>query len=53
MIVNVISDSAQIINYVFNMFLNIEPIKGITIAYILGFTVCMGFVVRLLTNDGD
>jgi hypothetical protein len=53
MIVNVISDSATMINYVFNMFLNIEPIKGVTIAYILGFTVCMGFVIRLLTNDGD
>lgn len=53
MIVNVISDSATMINYVFNMFLNIEPINGVTIAYILGFTVCMGFVIRLLTNDGD
>lgn len=53
MIVNVISESATIINYVFNMFLNIEPISGVSIAYLLGFTVCMGFVVRLLTNDGD
>lgn len=53
MIVNVISDSATIINYVFNMFLNIEPISGVSIAYLLGFTICMGFVVRLLTNDGD
>lgn len=53
MIVNVISDSATMINYVFNMFLNIEPINGVTIAYILGFTICMGFVIRLLTNDGD
>lgn len=48
-----ITDCASMINYVFNMFLNIEPIKGVTIAYILGFTICMGFVIRLLTNDGD
>lgn len=48
-----IADCANMINYVFNMFLNIEPIKGVTIAYILGFTVCMGFVIRLLSNDGD
>lgn len=53
MIVNVISDSAKIINYVFEMFLNIEPITGVTLGYILGFTFCMGFVLRLLVNDGD
>ncbi len=53
MINNVISDSATMINYVFEMWLNIEPISGISIGYILGFTLCMGFVIRLLVNDGD
>lgn len=53
MVINVISDAATMINYVFDMWLNIEPITGISIGYILGFTICMGFIIRLLTNDGD
>lgn len=48
-----IAEAAQCINYVFDMWLNIEPINGITVGTLLGFTLCMGCVLRMITSDGD
>lgn len=48
-----LSDVAQIINNVINLFLNIEIGGGIKLSYLIVVIIALACVFGLLVNDGD
>lgn len=46
------SDVGQIINSVFNLFLNLE-VAGVKVSYIIAIVLALGCILTMLSNDGD